>query len=174
MRALLIVFALVLSQGFSAEAITILKDDVFPWPWADQCPFPWDKIEGRWRAVVTGRPVYFDFDVINRYETGERFLFVSQLDRDKKLVARGASIASGEQKGVVAVMTWLDGPLEEGFYLHISAFTEPGQGEGASATPSCHSSRVKTAIKITQFGRNQDLERPVIIEKMRSEVRGSH
>ncbi|MGZ3743010.1 MAG: hypothetical protein ACXWRA_04040 [Pseudobdellovibrionaceae bacterium] len=72
-------------------------DDTHPWPWGFEVKFPWDEVQGIWRAEDEGKAVYFSFHRIQEkrvkikqidFETCSVIGTGQGLERDKTLVAQ--------------------------------------------------------------------------------------
>ena len=147
--------------------------EVMPWPWATQCPFPWDTISGHWKVVADNVDMSFVFKVVNQSDVGELYLAVREYNNQGELVAKGFGVSSSGSFGVRAAMKYVNNDDQNmdklGYWLHISAFVEKGEnkdGEGLDNYFACYERVNKTAIKITEFGKAQDNEAPLLIEKM--------
>ncbi|MGZ3770854.1 MAG: hypothetical protein ACXVCP_14890 [Bdellovibrio sp.] len=89
----------------------VLRDPWVPWPWALALPFPWDDIQGLWKAEDGDFVSYFAFKVVCdkpecKCEPGKDFcqLKVRQYDSTTcRLLADGAGIESTHK--VLAQMT---------------------------------------------------------------------
>lgn len=80
-------------------------DDLFPWPWGTECPFPWHEIEGRYRVLAQkGQPYaghLMTFRVINDTGLEAPYLMVTQYDRSSRIFATGRGRAQPEDTRIV-------------------------------------------------------------------------
>lgn len=171
MRSLILILAMLAGFPSFAECKSdLLSKDGFPWPWSKQCPFPWASIEGRWSVVSPPKlnvKKYFEFRVLSQSEFGENYLIVEQYNSKHEIVARGIGYSRGDSLGVIAAIRYVDGRLDDGFWLHVSAFVEESI---SSPMNVCESAEIKTAVKITAFGKEQDDTAPSVIKKMQSDL----
>lgn len=72
-------------------------DDTHPWPWGFEVKFPWDEVQGIWRAENDGKVLYFSFRRVQEkrvkikqldFETCTVIGSGQGLERDKTLVAQ--------------------------------------------------------------------------------------
>lgn len=80
------------------------NDDIWPWPWGTECPFPWNDIEGLWRIKDKPDAGYFRF-ALTKTSHSEGFLVkVEHLDANGDVTAVGSGFTSYSQKIVRAAM----------------------------------------------------------------------
>ncbi|MBK9324504.1 MAG: hypothetical protein IPM97_16425 [Bdellovibrionaceae bacterium] len=91
----------------------------FPWPWGLEVAFPWNDIQGVWKAEYKGKVYYFGF---RRVE--ERRLFITQFDAGQcsTLGSGPGLIRNSSQKYVVAQITLQE--TGEVYRVAIYAFAE--------------------------------------------------
>ncbi|HEY8269560.1 MAG TPA: hypothetical protein VIG33_01620, partial [Pseudobdellovibrionaceae bacterium] len=99
-QMLLILGSICVGTHSRAEVAQVTRgpgDDTHPWPWGFEVKFPWNEVQGIWRAEDNGKAVYFSF---RRVE--EKRVKIKQIDfatcsvigtgqgleRDKTLVAQ--------------------------------------------------------------------------------------
>jgi len=86
-----------------------MGDDLFPWPWGTECPFPWEEIKGLYRvkAMASGpyNGHYMEFNVKrDDSHDGLAFLEISQFDRNGKIYAHGAGYSQKDERIVRGVL----------------------------------------------------------------------
>jgi hypothetical protein len=92
-------------QGY----IGIYGDDVFPWPWGSECPFPWAEIEGTYkirgmggRGPYSGH--YVSFEAIESKVQNVKLLSIMQYDRRGQLYSKGQVYSSRDQRIVKGIL----------------------------------------------------------------------
>lgn len=95
------------------------KDDVRPWPWGSEIPFPWRGIEGTWVAEAGECFRFYAFEILKNEADGERILNVRHFDPN---TCHTYSTGIGYQQGkiVKAVMNGDEGAYE----LKVHVFKE--------------------------------------------------
>jgi hypothetical protein len=99
----------VLALGLLATSITAqAKDDLFPWPWGTECPFPWQEIEGSYLVHGPKGGPYnrhvVSFEVIEQQQSGKKHLLVKQFDRRGYMVASGKAYSQKDQRIVRGIL----------------------------------------------------------------------
>ncbi len=93
-------------------------DDLFPWPWGTECPFPWQNISGTYVVRSAGQLTapyarhYLDFKVRKNTDEGLEFLTIRQFNRNGALVADGRVYSSREQRIVKGILRPVNGDAE--------------------------------------------------------------
>ncbi|MCB0411139.1 MAG: hypothetical protein KDD22_01350 [Bdellovibrionales bacterium] len=88
--------ALIFLGGMGSRSFA---DDVLPWPWGTECPFPWANFSGEWRvSQVDGLGMLadsFEFNVLGTSGEGDRnyYFEIKRWNREGELVARGRGFA---------------------------------------------------------------------------------
>lgn len=84
----------------------ILGDDLFPWPWGTECPFPWREIGGGY--VIHGVGPYnghfIDFELASAAADDMQFLKIKQYDKWGTIFAEGKVYSSREQRIVRGIL----------------------------------------------------------------------
>lgn len=110
----LVVFALTVGMSFQTLAgpyqPTTGEDEVLPWPWGTECPFPWGMIEGEWRVTGLDRetapeaPDHFEFKVTYVAWDGTHHFEISRYSEDGRLLAFGRGVSPYSHKIIRAAM----------------------------------------------------------------------
>jgi hypothetical protein len=85
-------------------------DDLFPWPWGTECPFPWKDIDGLYivDTNVDERPYdghYIVFNVETEEDDGRiKYLDIRQYNRRGEQYARGRGYSQKDQRIVKGVL----------------------------------------------------------------------
>jgi hypothetical protein len=128
-------------SAFAGERIDPKGDDLFPWPWGTECPFPWKEIEGGYyvRAAKTaqysGHLMYFEVKKSNN--ASMRYLNVTQYNRNGFIYARGKASAEKDQRIVKGVMRTEETGRE--FVVMVRTYEN-------SKTSACRANDMVTAI----------------------------
>lgn len=86
-----------------------------PWPWGTECPFPWNNIEGLWKAQTPEKrntpsvESYYEFRIINKWNSGTRVFEVKKYSETGILLGEGKGYAPQGQKIVRAIVLGVDG-----------------------------------------------------------------
>lgn len=107
-KKLVRILLLALTIWFLAP-LNVQSDEVLPWPWGSECPFPWSDIQGQWTmSEFEGRGVmsdYFQFIVIGSSSDGTHYFQIKRFDPLGNLVATGKGFGVQETRIVRAAMT---------------------------------------------------------------------
>jgi hypothetical protein len=91
-------------------------DDTHPWPWGFEIQFPWDEVQGTWKAQSEGKTLYFNF---RRIQT--KRVKIQQIDLDSCTVV-GTGQGFERNKTIVAQITTTRS--FEPYNLTVYAFNE--------------------------------------------------
>lgn len=84
--------------------------DHLPWPWGTECPFPWNNIEGVWKAQKPNKrnsttvEGYYEFNIVSEWENGTHVFEVKKYSEDGGLIGEGRGYAPKDQKIVRAIV----------------------------------------------------------------------
>lgn len=83
-------------------------DDLFPWPWGTECPFPWQEINGTY-VVHSAEPTpyrghFMVFRVLKNKSANSNHLRVGHYDRRGWMLAEGYGYSENDQRIVRAVL----------------------------------------------------------------------
>ena len=117
--------------------------DALPWPWGSECPFPWDEIEGMWKATSPdqmGRQFapslgYYQFEVVSVWVSGTRVVEVTKYSPEGEIIGKGRGYAPEGQRILRAVILTSEGLNLPNHRVIVRSYNE-------SATASCSSSLV--------------------------------
>lgn len=144
MKKLIITLGLALTFAISALAggdIDPKGDDLFPWPWGTECPFPWKEIEGGYyvRSIPSGpyNGHLMYFEVKKNSNASIRYLNVTQYNRNGFVFARGKARAEKDQKIVTGVMRTEESGRE--YIIMVRTYEN-------SKTAACRANDMVTAI----------------------------
>ncbi len=84
-------------------------DDLFPWPWGSECPFPWQEIRGQY-VVRSQKPGpysghYLTISVSQKDSSDIEFLDIKEFDRNGALYASGQGFAQVNDRIVKGLLT---------------------------------------------------------------------
>ncbi len=106
MKKVLMLFAVMLLSlpSFASSQYDTKGDDLFPWPWGSECPFPWKEINGRYRVQAKGSGIYsrhyLVFEVSEGFSEGIKFIKIWQFDSEGALYAEGRGYSKNDQRVV--------------------------------------------------------------------------
>lgn len=103
--------------------------NTLPWPWGSECPFPWSNIEGMWEQKEPKSEQfgsnYFEFEIIDEWESGVHVFRVSQYDAVGDLVATGKGVSPKGRRIVRSVLLPVDGSdANDAYTVIVRAYTE--------------------------------------------------
>lgn len=75
-----------------------------PWPLGEECPFPWEKMNGLWKTMGLEHPMYIQFKVLGKTGKGGQLFSISVLNEDHELVAKGRGFANQGDRVVRAAV----------------------------------------------------------------------
>jgi hypothetical protein len=117
--------------GSIANASSILGEggDTLPWPWGSECPFPWNSIEGMWEEKEPKTEgfleTYFEFEIIEVWESGTHVFRVNQFDGEGNIVATGKGVSPSGQRIVRAMLLpTADSEDRKSYFVVVRAYTE--------------------------------------------------
>ncbi|MCB0420283.1 MAG: hypothetical protein KDD61_04770 [Bdellovibrionales bacterium] len=97
-------------------------DDIWPWPWGSECPFPWNDIEGLWRIKNKQNAGYFRFE-LTKTDHSEGFLVrIDHIDMDGNVTASGSGFASYSQKIVRAALHSTVAEGKKSYWVIVRAY----------------------------------------------------
>jgi hypothetical protein len=84
-------------------------DDLFPWPWGSECPFPWQEIQGRYvvraqKAGGTYNGHFLDITVSDKEDSNLEFLSITEYDRNGVVYASGQGYAQATDRVVKGLL----------------------------------------------------------------------
>lgn len=68
-------------------------DEIWPWPWGSECPFNWNDFEGHWMRNDGVAIEHFKFKVIEEDIDGTRYLEVTHVGQENRLLGHGTAYA---------------------------------------------------------------------------------
>lgn len=136
----------------------VKKDDLVPWPWGTECPFPWAKIEGQWTTLRKDHPERFQFDLKGVWKNGTRVIEVRRYNQEDELIGLGEGITTRGEKIVRAAMVGV-GPDEGKTYLaFIRTYVE-------APKRTCSRGKLVTVVTLRSSDGSEEHDTHVIIEK---------
>jgi len=120
-------------------------DDIIPWPWGTECPFPWSNIEGDWSVKTDGNLLKhkFHFDIKGTWENGTRILNVIWYDASGTLMAKGEGLSSRGERIVRAAIGGATGDGNS-YWAIVRAYHPKGK-------KSCSRTKLVTVITLRSF-----------------------
>lgn len=120
----ILTFTMVVLSVIPATAKPSSADDLLPWPWGSECPFPWTRIEGEWVGRSQDYTERFALTVTRELENGSKVLEVKRYDSYDNLIARGEGIAPRSQRIVRAGMVGVGEYSGESYWALIRTYSE--------------------------------------------------
>jgi len=117
-------FVLVTMSVIPAHGKGASADDLLPWPWGSECPFPWTRIEGDWIARSEDGGERFSLNVKRELDNGARVLEVRRYDALDNLIARGEGVSAKSQRVVRAAMVGVGAYSGESYWALIRTYSE--------------------------------------------------
>lgn len=106
-------FTLLVFSSLGVSAQDTKGDDLFPWPWGTECPFPWQEISGSYQVQSKDRGIYswhfLSFEVNDSKREDLKFLKITQYDHRGIIQAEGRGYSKKDQRVVRGVLTPVDG-----------------------------------------------------------------
>lgn len=146
-------------------------DDVLPWPWGTECPFPWEHIEGVWK---TSRPaaykkgangssrlalqVFYEFKVTNMRSSESKLVEITKYDSDGQVVGTGRGYSHPNQKIVRAVIIANQGVEMANHRVIVRAYKQ-------KSTLSCGSELV-TVLTTRSMDNQSSSDRHYVLKKV--------
>lgn len=126
-KLILPLVALFIAIGVSAKSYEEGGDGA-PWPftWGQECPFPWNQVEGEWRvdgslrAPYSGHRLLFTVD---QDVTGGQLLYVDHYDAKGDQVGEGTAFADKANRITRASMTSLDKTERQKYRLLVRSYS---------------------------------------------------
>ena len=160
----LLVIAIILSVRVATATPAPEKDDLIPWPWGTECPFPWEKIEGQWFTRHKDHPERFTFEVKKTDEYGSRILEIRRYNEDEKLIGLGEAVSAKYEKIVYAQMVSVGTDEERRYLAIIRTYVE-------AQKRSCARGKQVTVITLRDSDGSENHDTHVIIDKGQSSGR---
>ena len=142
----------------SAQAVTFRGDDVLPWPWGSECPFPWSKIEGEWVAKTDTLSERFTFTVQDDRSPTTRVLLVHRFRSDGELIATGRGLAPRDDRVVRAVMVGVGSESGTSYWAIVRTYSEKQK-------KSCSRNKQVTVITLRSADGSAENETHMVLEK---------
>lgn len=120
-------------------------NDLYPWPRAVECPFPWKAFEGQWTVRGEFGREYFLFSIVSVHPDRGPVFEISHYNLHHELLAVGRGIASFEDHAIRAVMTRYDESPPAFYWLILRAYVEDREGY------SCHKDEMLTLMTYRSF-----------------------
>lgn len=88
-------------------------DDLFPWPWGTECPFPWQDIDGEYMVRSANSGPYtghmLSIKMLKKDGSNVEFLTISEYNRQGEHIAYGRGYAQQNDRIVKGLITSDDG-----------------------------------------------------------------
>ncbi len=117
-------FLIVVLSVVPATGKTSKVDDLLPWPWGTECPFPWTRIEGEWVGKSQKITERFTLIIKDELESGAKILEVKRYDDLDNLIGQGEGVAPKGQRIVRAAMLGVGNYDGESYWALIRTYSE--------------------------------------------------
>lgn len=113
--SMLVIFSIsYMSEARAFEtSVHTYGDDLIPWPWGSECPFPWREIEGTFMVKKGKGGPYsghvMEFTVIESPKDGVNYLEINEYDSKGKPYASGKGFTQKDKRLVRGLLTTADG-----------------------------------------------------------------
>lgn len=129
----------------------ITGDELVPWPWGSECPFPWSTADGNWRVKGVQGSKYDKhsllFETAEDLEIGVKILNIYHYDKSGRLIGRGTGYSDASNKIIKASM--IESPTGDNYQIYVRSYAN-------GRTRTC--ARAKKAVAAT-FCEARDLLR---------------
>jgi hypothetical protein len=137
-------------------------DDLFPWPWGSECPFPWQEIKGRYMVKSLGRGVLsghmLEISVVQKDGSDLEFLEIQEFDRAGNLYAKGEGYAQPNERVVKGILN--NERTERSSLVMIRTYVKDQKSE-------CSARNLVTAVTFCPLrGRKCQSEPNYLLERM--------
>lgn len=143
---------------FSAVAGEVVLDDLLPWPWGSECPFPWSRIEGEWTTRGSLTPERFSFTNKGELENGSRVLDVKRFDFEGELIGVGEGISPRGERIVRAGMVGVGPDKGKTYWALVRTYRELEK-------KSCSRTKQVTVITLRSASHDGEKETHFIVDK---------
>lgn len=120
----ILIFTVLASWGTSSLATSNQSDDLVPWPWGSECPFPWEKIQGAWVSRGSSNATRFTFNVKGSWGKDVRVLEIKRYNESGDLIATGEGTSHRREKIVRAAMVGVGKFEGEAYWAIIRTYVE--------------------------------------------------
>ncbi|OFZ15471.1 MAG: hypothetical protein A2Z20_12325 [Bdellovibrionales bacterium RBG_16_40_8] len=156
----LILLGAILPTLSSAGEIKSLGDDLFPWPWGTECPFPWKEIEGQY-TIQSDSPEIFSgnnlvFDVVKQGRDDLKFLKITQFDSRGILYASGDGYSQKDQRIVKGILRVENSNYE--YYIIVRSYVKDKRN-------NCDSGQLVTAVTFSPLHGKPCMDSSYVLEK---------
>lgn len=158
---LLTAAALLLSVKPGLASSGVSRDDLMPWPWGSECPFPWSNIEGVWVSIGNENPTRFTFEVKGLWDSSTRLLEIRRYNSDDELVGIGEGTSQRREKIVRAAMIGIGLSEGESYWAIIRTYNE-------EQSRSCARSKQITVVTLRDADGSNSHDVHMVIEKEQS------
>ncbi len=153
------------------------EDDVLPWPWGTECPFPWGNIEGVWKAskpsiveesserrYFGGVPVrfFYEFKVTDMAAYESKLVQITKYDEEGQVIGTGRGYSHPHQKIVRAVIVAAQGVNMANHRVIIRAYKQ-------KLTLSCGNELV-TVLTTRGMDNEKSSDRHYVLKKIPSDL----
>lgn len=151
---------------------TFGDDDVLPWPWGTECPFPWDDIEGVWKASKPAASsegekfkgpgillnTYYEFEVTNMSTYETKLVQITKFNEKGQVIGTGRGYSHPHQKIVRAVIVAAQGVNMANHRVIVRAYKQ-------NTTLSCGSELV-TVLTTRSMTNKTSSDRHYVLKKV--------
>lgn len=144
-----LIICLVTSYSFAGArgSSDVLGDDLFPWPWGTECPFPWRDIGGEYVVLgANGAGSYnghfINFELVSKDVDDIQFLKIQQYTRKGVKFAEGKVYSSKDQRIVRGILRTVKTGKE--LTIIVRSYVKDAQ-------KSCKSTEVKNLVTAVTF-----------------------
>ena len=144
----LILIGAIVAPATGTTIIDTTGDDLFPWPWGTECPFPWSKIEGLYQVKAGKNSSYkghvIELTVSSEEGDGSRELEIVQYDSSGDLHAEGVGYA--DEDGLI-VKGYMDRERDEkGYKVFVRTYISNTTKQVTNRVKNCRDRKTVTAI----------------------------
>lgn len=151
---------------------TFGDDDVLPWPWGTECPFPWGHIEGIWKAskpATSGEAgknkgpgiflqSYYEFKVTSMSTYDSKLVEITKYDENGQVIGTGRGYSHPDQRIVRAVIVAAPGVNMANHRVIVRAYKQ-------NTTLSCGSELV-TVLTTRSMTNKTSSDRHYVLKKV--------
>lgn len=114
----------VLNSAFAAGFTPQGDDDIPPFPWGTECPFPWSDVDGFWLSEGNSIEDIWEFRQTTTLENGTHLFEIYRYNEAGDVLAFGRGVAASSERIIRAAMVKMNSKRTQRYYAIMRTYVE--------------------------------------------------